>query len=187
MHAYTQPIPSKPIWWILVTDGGHLGIYECRHVEKIISLGGTGKHTYQSRKMEWELQPLPNMFRSAESVKDYQLGHDRRGSVFGSAASVRHTVEPHLDARDEVKHHLVRSIAATLQRASSEKRFTHLIVAAPAKMLGDLREHFGPSLMKLVAAELPKDLTRCPEHELLSHLKDVLPPTNKNETKELLS
>jgi len=76
------------------------------------------------------------------------------------------------DAREEIKQHFIKMIAARLNEALSQKSFDKLVLVAPPKMLGELREFLAPAVKKRVAAEMPKDLTHYEGEELLQHLKD---------------
>jgi protein required for attachment to host cells len=175
----TSPMPApafrKSALWILVADGKHAHFYEGRRIAKIIPLRIPNRHIHQDEEHAWELEPLPEAAMAAESTADYELGHDKRGSIFGNTSSVRHTVEPHMDANAEVKEHFMRAIAAKLAEAHDDNRFDKLIIAAPPRMLSALRRHIGLALAQHVLAEIPKDLTHCGNHDLLAHIGYALP------------
>ena len=52
--------------------------------------------------------------------------------------------------------------------------FDRLVIVAPAPMLGDLRRVLQPEVLGKVIAEVDKDLTKIPTHDVLSHIDDVL-------------
>jgi len=51
-----------------------------------------------------------------------------------------------------------------------------MVVVAPPRFLGELRSFLPPQLQGLVAAEIAKDLTKSPPHELQRHLTELLQP-----------
>ena len=52
--------------------------------------------------------------------------------------------------------------------------FDRLVLVAPAVMLGDLRRALQPQVLEKVVAEVDKDLTKIPTHDVLAHINDVL-------------
>lgn len=52
--------------------------------------------------------------------------------------------------------------------------FDRLIIAAPAKFLGDLRASISKPLQAVTLSELPKDLTQLPDEKLPGHFEDFL-------------
>jgi protein required for attachment to host cells len=175
MCAFDISTDRKEVTWIVVADGRKMRVYESRQIQKIVPMGGSSKHFYQIEKTDWELDPVPRMDADAESSKDYQMGHDHRGSLFGFTAAQRHTVEPHIDVRDEIREHLISTVAAKLLEACKAKNFDHLILIAPPQILGKLKELLDPSVTKRIAAEIPKNLTHYKKEVLLGYIKDALP------------
>lgn len=53
-----------------------------------------------------------------------------------------------------------------LEKARTDHRYDELVVIAPPKFLGVLRKEMGKEVGKLVADELPKDLSGLSPHEL---------------------
>jgi protein required for attachment to host cells len=175
MSSYSASASPRHALWVLVADGKQAHLYECRRTAKIIPLRGYAKHAYQADEQEWDLIPIPEADLMAETPDDYELGHDKRGSIFGNTSSVRHTVEPHMDMREGLKRRFMRTVAAKLTHAYAQKRFSSLIIAAPPRALGELREYLGSDIPQPVITEIPKQLTHCKAHELIEHIKDALP------------
>jgi protein required for attachment to host cells len=50
-------------------------------------------------------------------------------------------------------------IAERLNRAAEEGRFEHIVIAAPPKVLGELRREYSKKLQGKILAEIDKDLT----------------------------
>jgi protein required for attachment to host cells len=177
MAVMNEQHTSKPhmyITWVLVADGKQAQVYECRKVTLKFPLGGANKHHYVNEKSGHELVPVSNMALEAESIDDYQIGHDRRGTSSSSNSPTHNTYEPHGDIKEELKRRFTKTIADKLQHACTEKLFDRLVLVAPAKMIGGLREQLAANVRDHIAAVLSKDLTHYQVHELLPHLQDTL-------------
>ncbi|HUY68276.1 MAG TPA: host attachment protein [Alphaproteobacteria bacterium] len=170
----TSAPQKQPTIWALIADGKQARVYECRRAEKIVPMSGTTRHAYGTEETEWELVPRKDMSLEAESIKDYQIGHGRRGTASSGMSPARNTYEPHGDIKEELKRHFVTTIAAKLQQACLQKSFDRLIMAAPPHMLGELREYLDPEVRKTIMAELPHELAHCGTRELLAHIRPAL-------------
>ena len=80
----------------------------------------------------------------------------------------------HAHVDDEARHDFTREIATTLNNACTVKKFDRLVLAAPAKMIGELRTLLTPDAQRHIAGVLPKDLTHYHGRQLLDHLQDTL-------------
>ena len=65
-------------------------------------------------------------------------------------------------------------LAKTLDTAYDQGAFRSLIVVAPERSLGEFRKLASSRLTKLVASEVPKELTQYKDHEILERLKPYL-------------
>jgi protein required for attachment to host cells len=164
-------IVKPPVTWILVADGRKAQVYTRSKVEKIKPLSGSPKRSQYEEALEYELVPLPEMAWQAEPEDTYQTGRKITATVFESVGSARHMSEPNIDAREEIKINFAKKLASQLNHAEAEKNFNRLIIAAPAKMLSEIKSHLDKKLLKLLAAEIPKDLTRYDGQALAEHLE----------------
>ena len=62
------------------------------------------------------------------------------------------------------------TVAARLNRAAEENRFEHIVIAAPPKILGELRREYSKKLQTRILAEVDKDLT----HHTFPEIASVL-------------
>lgn len=146
---------KKTITWILVADGARARIFKNE---------GPGKG----------LQPaMDEEFRHA-LPRTRELGADRPGRVQESATSARHAVENPIDWHRFEKEKFAREMARILDRAGSAGAFERLILIAPPKTLGDLRDALGTATRKKVTGEIDKDLTQITSGELPDHLTNIL-------------
>jgi protein required for attachment to host cells len=59
-----------------------------------------------------------------------------------------------------------KRIGDYLEKARVDRRYDELVVIAPPQVLGSLRNEYGKQVGKLVAREVPKDLSWLSKHEL---------------------
>jgi protein required for attachment to host cells len=92
-------------------------------------------------------------------------GTDRPGRSHSSAS-------PRASALDETnwhkleKHRFAKDVADALYAAAHGDKFSQLILVAPPMTLGDLRKQLHPEVADKVVADLAKDLTNMPSHEI---------------------
>jgi protein required for attachment to host cells len=126
-----------------------------------------------------DFAPLEPAFEDEEltgsTAQSKEIGSDRPGRSFDSSGlGGRHAMQPPTDPQRYAKYEFARELAARLEEAARDGRFTRLVLVAAPKTLGDLRELL-PGLVKAkVVAEIDKDLTKVPRHELGRHLDRVL-------------
>lgn len=65
-------------------------------------------------------------------------------------------------------------IAQFLDKARAKGAFDRFILIAPPAMLGTLRQKLPPQLRAAMHADIAKDLTHLPLHDLPKHLADVI-------------
>jgi protein required for attachment to host cells len=174
MREHTAYQPQPIVTWILIADDKEAQIYDCHKTLQPIPLGGANPHHYYNEKSSHELSPVMNGLLKSESINDYQIGHDRRGTASSSNSPTHNTYEPHGDIDGELKRRFAESIAHKLQQACENKLFDQLILVAPPKMIGELREHMSKNIDTKIVATLPKDLRQYHGKELMKHLSDTL-------------
>ncbi|MFQ5959726.1 MAG: host attachment protein [Alphaproteobacteria bacterium] len=120
------------------------------------------------------LAPLREMESTASRMPTRELGVERPGRAFESADVLRHAMEPRVDWHRFEKEQFAKSVAAIVDDAAGRRRFDALILVAPPRTLGDLRKALAQTTRAKVTAELAKDLTNVPLHELPRHLGGVV-------------
>jgi protein required for attachment to host cells len=173
MRLNSAQIEQASIIWVLVANGGRAQIYRYHPNKALMPMHDSKREPYEQEMKRHELTPVPEMTFQAESLKDFQVGHDSRGSKIGGVSPGHNTCEPHLDIHDEVKQNLVKDITDKLKHAYETKAFDHLVIAASPKILGALRLHLGTAVSGHVIAEIDKDFTSDKSHALLAHLQET--------------
>lgn len=82
--------------------------------------------------------------------------------VFQSATPLRHMIEPSVNLKDEARRRFILQILKKLYAARQDRMFRELIIMAPPKMIGDLRERMSADFKEIIIAEINRDLTRAP-------------------------
>ena len=139
---------------ILIADAGHARIYE--------NLGpGKGLREIPGEALEQSIPPTRD------------LGADRPGRTHGSAGTARHVMNPRVDWHDQAKEEFAKSIGEHLNANALKKTYDRLVLVAPPKTLGHLREALTLHTASLVTAELNKDLTGAQLSEIEKHISDI--------------
>jgi len=92
-------------------------------------------------------------------------GTDRPGRSFASTGTHRSAMEQ-TDWHQLAEDRFIGDVADALYRQVHAGRFETLIVVAPPKVLGGLRKAFHKEVSDRISAEVPKDLTKHPVHDI---------------------
>lgn len=117
---------------------------------------------------------LPNLAVVEHMAQDqpltHELGADRPGRVFQSHGAAHSAVEQ-TDWHAQNEAAFLTRVAERLDQAQEERKFKHLVVAAPPRALGVLRQKLSPQVNALVTQEIEKDFTNMPTAELERHFR----------------
>jgi protein required for attachment to host cells len=141
--------------WVLIADGARARILE--------NTGpGHGLHA------------VDGMTFNGDHSATRDLVSDREGRSQSSHAPGRSAIESHSDPHRELKTKFARHLAEILDREVDGKSFDRLIIVAPPVTLGDLRLIISEKVRSCIVGEIAQDLTKAPNADVGSHLKDVL-------------
>ena len=146
--------------WIVIADGSQARILE-NH--------GPGKG----------LIPLPAEAMHKTSRPSRDINTDRPGRrrdrvAQGAVMQGRHTMDPSSDPHREEKRRFADLLAEHINEAALKHSYDRLILVAPAKTLGDLRQALSKEAAAKLDGELSKDLTKISDHDLPGHLGEVI-------------
>jgi protein required for attachment to host cells len=114
---------------------------------------------------EWKLQ---------ETVAGDGSGHPDQTGDFGPKASL-HKGALHAHGapvtKETEERRFAHTLAHVLQRGFETKAFANLVLAAPPKLLGDLRENLSRGVQGAVRSEFDKDYTHSGVKELMQLLE----------------
>ncbi len=98
-----------------------------------------------------------------------ELGTDKPGRTFQSHGHGRSSVEAP-DYHTEAEVNFLRNVAGIIDTAASQGKTKHLVLVAPPKALGIVREALAPATRAIISAEIHKDLTHLPIGTIETHL-----------------
>jgi protein required for attachment to host cells len=146
----------KPITWVLVADGSRARLFV--------------------RQPDGSLSPALDQELIGTNLPSREIASDRPGRTFDSGGQSRHAKEPPTDPARHAQAEFAREVALLLDGRRKAHAFDRMVVVAPPRFLGELRSFMPQQLRDLVAAEIAKDLTKSPPHELQRHLGAMLQP-----------
>jgi protein required for attachment to host cells len=146
----------KPtVSWIVIADGAQA---------RILANSGPGKG----------LSPLPGGEKHQPSRPTREINADRPGRSHDRMGPGRHAMEPPSDPQRTEKRRFAEDLADHLNAAALKHKYDRLVLVAPAKTLGDLRQALSKEAAAKVEGELSKDLTSTSDQDLPGHLSAVI-------------
>jgi protein required for attachment to host cells len=104
-----------------------------------------------------------------EDAKTHEQGTDAPGRSVNSVGSNRSAMEQ-TDWHEQAEQRFLTDLADRLDAAVTAGETTSLIVVAPPRALGVLRQAYPNGLRDAVKAEIDKDFVRLPVHEIEKRL-----------------
>lgn len=139
--------------WILVADGAHGRLYESE---------GKGKDLKLVRSDDSE----------AARKRSRDIDTDAPGRTFDSAGpGARHAMAPPTDPKDHAEYEFVRDLAEVMRDGVVNHKCDRVVIVAPARALGNLREVLDHTVKERISAEVNKDLVKSPPKDLREHLE----------------
>ncbi len=155
--------------WLVVADGEHAVVYVRTRAERFVPQRSKqdATHSHYTNQSEWKLDIVRELNADPEALFDTQ---GDRGEVFDSHGYGRHGTAPKESLQEHRSRGLIENLAEMLNEAFAQSEFLRLVLTAPPKLLGELREGLDANVRQAVVAELPKNLS----HESTSRLVDLL-------------
>jgi protein required for attachment to host cells len=148
-------MPNKPVSireseWVVVCDGA-----------KALVLENAGDAT------------MPNLkTREVYEQKDpatHELGTDAPGRAAGTDGKMRSAVGQ-TDWHDQNERSFLQDLARRLDAGISAGQIKSIVMVAPPRALGVLRQSYSHELRNALRGEIDKDLVKMPVHEIEKHL-----------------
>lgn len=137
-----------------IPNGGYVFVGDGR---KALLLRNEGDAQYPNLKTE-------DVYEN-DNPPTREQGTDKPGRSFASVGGRRSAVEQ-ADWHDISEQRFAKSLADTLERTVRERSIAALVIAAPPRMLADLRKSLHEEVRKVVIAEVDKDLVHQPVYEI---------------------
>ena len=136
--------------WVIVCDGTKALVLENAGDEKFLNL----------KTREVLEQPAP---------KTHEQGSDEPGRAFQSVGAARSAMEQ-TDWHTQDEQRFLHKLAGHLEAAVNGGSAKSVVIVAPPRALGVLRQHYSHILRNALRAEIDKDLVKLPVHEIERHL-----------------
>ena len=133
--------------WILVGDG-----------RKVVVLRNQGDAVFPDLR-------TVTVFDQGRVPPTAALGADKPGRTLPHRDGRRSGMDE-TDWHDLEEHRFAAEVAHALDARFAADEAKALVVVAPARTLADLRASFSPALRRKIIAEVDKDLTKHPVHEI---------------------
>lgn len=133
--------------WILVANAARARLFE----------GG---------KSDGQLVERASFEHPEARMHGIDLTRERPGSVQESANDARHGIEPRLDLHDKIAIEFAHDLAGVLNRGRIDHQFDRLVLVAPPRFLGLLRDCLDDKVARLVSASLNKDASHASAEEI---------------------
>ena len=109
-----------------------------------------------------------------EAALALNAGRDAGNGKSGRSDVERHAFEPRANPRKLEKRNFTMEVAEALDAALTDRRYTELVLVAPPRSLGELREILSERVQKAIMLEVPKSLTNLSSDALWSKLSTHL-------------
>jgi protein required for attachment to host cells len=136
--------------WVVVCDGKKALVLENAGDEKFLNLKTREVYEHPGSKTR-------------------ELGTDAPGRPFNSVGAGRSAMEQ-TDWHAQEEERFLRELAQRLDAAVNAGQANALILIAPPRALGVLRQTYSHGLRAAIRAEIDKDFVRLPVHEIEKHL-----------------
>jgi protein required for attachment to host cells len=143
--------------WVLVSDAARARLFEIA--------GGDGMT---------EVACFNNAERRTASSTDHDL-NNRLPRTLDSGSAHRHVIEPRTTAREKSERQFASAVAAQLEEGAERQRYGHLILVAPPRFLGALRDELPEALAHRVVGEIQHDLVSAPTQDLTERVREAFP------------
>ena len=136
--------------WVIVCDGKKALMLENAGDEKFLNL--------KTREVQEHAVP-----------KTSDLGTDQPGRSFSSVGSGRSAVEQ-TDWHRQEEDRFLQKLVSQLDHSVKVGEVKSLVIVAPPRALGVLRQAYSHNLRAALRAEIDKDFVKLPVHEIEKHL-----------------
>jgi protein required for attachment to host cells len=116
-------------------------------------------------EQEWEMEI------GEDDLYDPQ---DRPPRSFDRVGAGRHAMDKGRSLHEQEEENFLKRLADRVSEAGVQGQFDHLVVAAPPRALGALREKLSAAAQSRIRAETPKDLLSETAPQLRARLQDLL-------------
>ena len=127
------------------------------------------------------LENVGSRFHPVLKTRDVMEHESRPSRELGTSApgrtqkglNGRRTSMDETDLHDRVEEEFLRSVGAKLDQQIGEQNIRALVLVAPARAMGTLRNALSGTARQVISGELVRDLVNMPLHEIERNLTDL--------------
>lgn len=127
--------------WIVITDSVRARVFSADRLRN-----------------QWK--EVHDLCNTEARLLEQELVSDTKGRVFDSKGKGRHDMEPKQSAKRQVKMQFADLIAEYLNQQFSSGRFHRLVLAAPARLLGQIERQLHQKCYASLYRKYAKDFTK---------------------------
>src|SRR5688500_7012903 len=105
------------------------------------------------------LVEVDNLLNPEGRLQNREVNTDAAGRFSGPDRPGGHASDDESRTLDHLDEQFAKRVGDYLDKARTQHRYDELVLIAPPKFLGALRKELGKEVEKLVADEVPKDLS----------------------------
>lgn len=133
----------------------------------VVADGGAARF-FERERADAKLRERHDLAMKAEPL---ELPRERLGRVHDRIGPARHSMEPRQYPRAALQRRFLKAVADAVNAAADAGSFKALVLCAPPRPLGLLREHLSDSARQRLSQEFAKDYVRTPVDELDERLR----------------
>ena len=118
------------------------------------------------------LSEIPGLSHPEGRARERELTSDVSGDTFDSHGHGRHSIQADYSAKRHELGRFAKEIADTVEQLRIAGEFAELLLVAPPKMLGAIRDQLSASARQALTAEIPKHLTAASPETVAQALQD---------------
>lgn len=120
------------------------------------------------------LNELRDFVHGESRAKAGEMAGERLSRTHDRAGAARHAIEPHTSSEAIEARRFAQELAAALDEGRGAGRFERLVLFAPPRFLGLLREVLPTAVARCVAAEVGKDVVAEPASRIAERARDAV-------------
>ena len=125
---------------------------------------------FTSDRQLTELALVESIDHAEGRLRSSELVTDGPGRSAGGPGSVGSAMDAHTDPAEVEEEHFARSLAGRLTHAVNVDDVRHIVLVAPPRFLGKLRQMIPNNVRQRVTVEVTRDLTKVTAMDLPAHI-----------------
>ena len=146
---------KNPVTWILTADHQRARVFA-------FDRSGAG------------LRPVPALTLDQDLPVSHEAGAHRPDIGFAARGGPAHGVEPRTTPHDKAARRFLEQVVAAVTASADRGAFQRLILVAPPRALGELRDSLPEAVRDRVVGELDFDLTKATPETVEAHIERFL-------------